>query len=82
MKLELDLPASVVKDLRKKSSTRGLSVSAYATEVLSGRIERRLAEGLDNIREGRSYGPFETHAELMACLRGTPKKVTRTKRRE
>jgi hypothetical protein len=34
MKIELDLPEKMVKDLREKSASRGLSLDAYATELV------------------------------------------------
>jgi AbrB family looped-hinge helix DNA binding protein len=37
-------------------------------------IERRLAEGLADIRKGRVHGPFASVAELLQSLRGTKRR--------
>ena len=88
MKIELDLPDEMVKDLRDKSLARGLSVVDYTTELVREvlrqtddltpaqrrTIDARLAEGLEDIKQGRVHGPFSTHAELRACLHGKTKK--------
>lgn len=88
MKIELDLPEKLAKDLRKKSTESGQSPRDYATQLVRkalrdqeeltrvqrNAIETRLAEGLEDLKRGRAYGPFSTHAELMVCLRGSQKK--------
>lgn len=88
MKIELDLPEKMVKDLREKSVANGQSVGDYATELVRKAlreeeeltpaqrqsIDARLTEGLEDFRRGRAYGPFATHGELMACLRGKQKR--------
>ena len=38
-------------------------------------IDARLAEGLRDIKEGRVYGPFATHKEMMDSLRSHSKKL-------
>ena len=81
MKIELDLPPKIVRNLREKSSARGISVDVYVAEALSDdltprqrrTIDARLAEGLADLKAGRSRGPFSTHAGLMACLKSPPK---------
>jgi hypothetical protein len=88
VKIELDLPPKLVKGLRQKSSARGLSLDAYAAEVLAEdnltpdqrrTIDARLAEGLNDLKSGRCYGPFSTQADLMACLKSKPRKRTRSR---
>lgn len=39
-------------------------------------IDRSIAEGLKDFREGRSYGPFNSPDELLASLRAQTKKLT------
>jgi bifunctional DNA-binding transcriptional regulator/antitoxin component of YhaV-PrlF toxin-antitoxin module len=36
-------------------------------------IQSRLAEAAEDVRQGRVYGPFKTHEELMASLKATSK---------
>jgi bifunctional DNA-binding transcriptional regulator/antitoxin component of YhaV-PrlF toxin-antitoxin module len=36
-------------------------------------IEARLAEAVKDVRQGRVYGPFSTHEEMMASLSTAPK---------
>ena len=36
-------------------------------------IDARLAEAAEDVRQGRVYGPFSTHEELIASLRATSK---------
>jgi hypothetical protein len=95
MKIEVDLPDEIVEGLRAKSQARGMSLDAYAAErvreilaedeaelTVAQRkaIDARLAEGLDDLANGRSHGPFSTHRELMARLEERPKSVKRGKR--
>lgn len=37
-------------------------------------IDAGLAEGLEDIRQGRTYGPFDTHAAMMDSLQANSKK--------
>jgi AbrB family looped-hinge helix DNA binding protein len=37
-------------------------------------VDRRLAEALEDVKRGRTYGPFETADELIASLRANLKK--------
>jgi AbrB family looped-hinge helix DNA binding protein len=37
-------------------------------------VDRRLAEALEDVKQGRTYGPFETADELIASLRANLKK--------
>lgn len=39
-------------------------------------VDRAIAEGLEDIRRGRVYGPFETVDQMLASLRGTSNKQT------
>lgn len=36
-------------------------------------IDARLAEAAEDVRQGRVFGPFDTHQELMASLKRTSK---------
>lgn len=38
-------------------------------------IDRRLAEALEDVRQGRTHGPFETHEAMMASLKKNIKKL-------
>ena len=38
-------------------------------------VDRAIAEGLEDIRKGRIYGPFETHEAMMTSLRRNLKKL-------
>ena len=42
--------------------------------LVDKRLEKRLAEGLEDIRQGRVYGPFNSAKELMADLHRRAKK--------
>ena len=43
-------------------------------------VERRLAEGLEDIRAGRAYGPYSTAAEAAAAFRKRGTKLPGRKR--
>jgi bifunctional DNA-binding transcriptional regulator/antitoxin component of YhaV-PrlF toxin-antitoxin module len=46
-------------------------------------IDARLAEGLADIKAGRTFGPFETHEEMIEFLHGQVKKAaSKSKRRK
>jgi hypothetical protein len=89
MKIELDLPDELVASLRARSQERGISLHDYTQECIleilnhdsQTEIDRRIAEGLEDIENGRSYGPFSTHRELMDCLESRTKTAKRGKRR-
>jgi len=38
-------------------------------------IDARLAESLEQVKRGATYGPFETHEEMITFLHGELKKV-------
>ena len=42
-------------------------------------IDRGIAQSLEEIDQGRSYGPFDSHAAFVASLRGESKKLRRKK---
>lgn len=44
-------------------------------------IDRRIAEGLEDIRKGREYGPYSSVDEAMAAFRKRAKKALRRSRR-
>jgi len=41
--------------------------------LVNKRIEKRLAEGLEDIKQGRVYGPFSSAKEMIRSLRGSKK---------
>jgi len=41
--------------------------------LVDKRIEKRLAEGLEDIKKGRIYGPFSSAKEMIHTLRGAKK---------
>jgi AbrB family looped-hinge helix DNA binding protein len=44
-------------------------------------VDRAIAEGLEDIRKGRVYGPFNTVDEMLASLKGAPKQYRKQSRR-
>lgn len=44
----------------------------YTDEPLGPEARKALEEGLKDLEEGRTYGPFETAAELIKHLRSSP----------
>ena len=38
-------------------------------------VDRGLAEALEDVKQGRVYGPFDTHEEFVASLRSNIKKL-------
>ena len=38
-------------------------------------IDAQLAEGLDDVKHGRTFGPFETHEEMIEFLQARVKKA-------
>jgi bifunctional DNA-binding transcriptional regulator/antitoxin component of YhaV-PrlF toxin-antitoxin module len=42
-------------------------------------VDRGIAESLEDFKSGRSYGPFDTHAEFIAALHREAKKRTSKK---
>lgn len=45
-------------------------------------IEAQLAEGLEDIKKGRTYGPFNTVEEMIASIEGHIRKSRPAKRRQ
>ena len=43
-------------------------------------IDRHIEEGLEDIRKGRTYGPFDTAEDLIASLKGNIKERARAKK--
>jgi predicted transcriptional regulator len=77
MKIELDLPEELVKDLYQKSGERGLSLDAYAAELIyqvlaqdelgeHGHIENRSdwQAALDRSRADLAAGRVVPHEEV------------------
>ena len=42
-------------------------------------IDRGIAQSLEELKQGRSYGPFDSHAAFVASLRSESKKLRRKK---
>jgi AbrB family looped-hinge helix DNA binding protein len=40
-------------------------------------VDRAIAQGLDDIRKGRVYGPFTSAGEMLAALKGKGRKPVR-----
>ncbi len=84
-KYQVTLPASV----RQKA---GLAVGDLLEAKVQGRkitltpkvvidrefIEKRLAEGLEDIKKGRVYGPFSSAKEMIRSLHREAKKLKKT----
>ena len=45
-------------------------------------IEAQLAEGLEDIKQGRTYGPFDTVEEMIASIEGNIRKPRPAKKRK
>jgi AbrB family looped-hinge helix DNA binding protein len=45
-------------------------------------LDRAIAESFEDFAAGRSYGPFRTHAELMASLRSESAKLAAPRKRK
>ena len=45
-------------------------------------VEAQLAEGLEDIKQGRTYGPFDTVEEMIASIEANIKKSAPTKKRK
>ena len=41
--------------------------------LVDKQIEKRLAEGLEDLKQGRTYGPFDSAKDLIQSLRGSRK---------
>ena len=61
-----------VGDLLEAKAGRG-----KVTFIPKSPIEREIAEGLDDIRKGRMYGPFDTAEEMIRFLHGAGNKGKR-----
>ena len=69
-KYQIVIPAAVrrklrveVGDLLEAKAERG-----KVTFIPKSMIDREIAEGLDDIRKGRMYGPFETAEDMLRFL--------------
>ena len=43
-------------------------------------IDRHIEEGLEDIRKGRTYGPFDTAEEMISSLKGNIKERAKAKK--
>ena len=43
-------------------------------------VDARLAESKDDLKKGRTFGPFETHAAMIAFLHGQVKEASGRKK--
>ena len=41
--------------------------------LVDKQIEKRLAEGLEDLKQGRTYGPFDSAKDMIRSLRGSKK---------
>ena len=81
-KFQIVIPAKVRKqagikvgDLLEAKVERG-----KLTFVPKSVIDREIAEGLEDIKQGRVYGPFDTAEEAIASLHRNAKKLRRRKK--
>lgn len=81
-KYQVTLPASLrdqagveVGDILEAKVERG-KITLSPKSV----IDRDIAEGLEDIRQGRVYGPFDTAEEMIRSLQALPNKKLRTKK--
>ncbi len=49
------------------------------TLVPKSLVDREIAEGLEDLQQGRTYGPFESAAEMIASLHRLTRKSARRK---
>ena len=78
-KYQIVIPAAVrrqlrveVGDLLEAKAERG-----KVTFIPKSAIDREIAEGLDDIRKGRTHGPFETAEDMIRFLHRSAKKSSR-----
>ncbi len=83
-KYQVTLPVSVRKkaalrvgDLLEAKMEHGkiTLVPKHVVDTKKAFIDAHLAEGLKDIAEGRTYGPFETAEDLIASLHAQVKKI-------
>ena len=81
-KYQIVIPQSVrekiglnVGDLLEAKAERG-KITFTPKSVVS----RAVAEGLEDIRMGRVHGPFDSVDEMLASLKGMPKRVKKLPR--
>ena len=68
--------ASDVGDLLEAKLEKGGRITLTPTSLLDQHIE----EGLEDIREGRTYGPFETAEEMIDSLKRSLKQRAKARR--
>ena len=56
-----------------------LEKSGKITLTPKSLIDRHLEEGLEDIRKGRTYGPFDTAEEMIASLKGNIRERAKTR---
>ena len=73
---QVTIPSSLIEragldvgDLLEAKLDRG-----KITLIRKNFIDQRIDEGLEDIRKGRTYGPFESAEEMMASLQGKMKR--------
>ena len=84
-KYQVVIPAAVrrqlrveVGDLLEAKADRG-----KVTFIPKSAIDREIAEGLDDIRKGRTHGPFETAEDMIRFLhRSAPKSIRKASKRK
>jgi len=84
-KYQVVIPAAVrrqlrveVGDLLEAKADRG-----KVTFIPKSAIDREIAEGLDDIRKGRTHGPFETAEDMIRFLhRCAPKSIRKASKRK
>ena len=63
-----------VGDLLEAKADRGM-----ITLTPKSLVDREIAEGLEDLREGRTYGPYESAQEMIAALHRMTRRPTKKK---
>jgi bifunctional DNA-binding transcriptional regulator/antitoxin component of YhaV-PrlF toxin-antitoxin module len=69
---QMDLSAGDVLEARVKGGKITLSRKTA--------MERAVAEGLEDVRKGRVYGPFDAVDQMLSSLKGKPRKSAKPRR--
>jgi PHD/YefM family antitoxin component YafN of YafNO toxin-antitoxin module len=78
----LTISNKIIKDDAVLISQKEYQSLAYFSKIGEAmeRLPKGVREGLEDIRRGRTYGPFNTHEEMMRSLRSNIKRVRNEKK--
>ena len=78
-KYQIVIPAKVRKQVRIKIGDllEAKAERGKVTFIPKSAVDREIAEGLEDIKKGRTYGPFATAEEMIRSLHGMVKKQNR-----